>query len=182
MSEKSLTISCCRTHLRCAPVRRKAKRYVGEMIVRILMLLILISATSAAAEDFTGSWSIVYPQNGIEQHDDYFELYLIQQGNEICGLHFGSARGSAKIDSSFGSEPSPTVSGEVEKNMARIEINSSQSVAPIDGVFVHHGVFGSWRVNDPGKDRPITIPASAELKSVPPVDLGSIDLKELCAQ
>lgn len=152
------------------------------MIVRVFMFLVLISATSVAAEDFTGSWSIVYPKNGVEQYDDYFELYLIQQGNEICGLHFGSARGTAKIDSSFGSDPSPTVSGEVEKNRAKIEIRSSHSVAPVEGTFVHHGGFGEWRVNDPGEDRPITIPVRAELNSVPPVDLGPIDLKELCSQ
>ena len=157
-------------------------RYVGKMIIRVLMLLVLISAASAAAEDFTGSWSIVYPKNGIKQHDDYFELYLIQQGNEICGLHFGSARGTAKIDSSFGSDPSPTVSGEVEKNKAKIEITSSQSVEPIEGTFVHHGNFGEWRVNDSRENRPITIPARAELNSVPPVDLGPIDLTELCSQ
>ncbi len=133
------------------------------------------------ADDFTGSWSVVYQKSGTKKYDDYFELYLIQKSNKVCGLHYGSARGGAKIDSSFGSEPRPTVSGSVKDNTAKIVIVSSQSDAPIEGTIVRQGNTLHWQVINPEKHGTITIPRSAELKSIPPANPAYKDLIQLCS-
>lgn len=152
------------------------------MTTRIIVLFTIFMASSVNAEDFTGSWSVIYPKKGSKQYDDHFDLHLIQRGNKVCGLHFGSARGLAKIDSSFGSEAKSTVSGTVNENYAKIIILSSQSDIPIEGTIRHQGNRLNWQVSSPEKHRTITIPKNAALKSIPPANLGYNDLTKLCSE
>ena len=112
-----------------------------------------------------------------------FDLYLLQTGESICGLHFGSARGGAKIDSSFGSDAKATISGAIEDGAAEVTLRSSQTKNPdnpiIGEIQIVEGIL-QWRVADPRKHRIVTIPKSAKLKSIPPVDLGEKSLDVLC--
>jgi len=62
------------------------------MNMKLVALLFIFLASIANANDFTGSWNIVYPINGVEKINKTFDLHLQQTGNNICGLHFGSAR------------------------------------------------------------------------------------------
>lgn len=153
-----------------------------NMTIRILALLTIFFASSAKAGDFTGSWSIVYPKNDTKKYDDSFDLHLIQNGNKICGLHFGSIRGGAKIDSSFGSEQKSTVSGTVNGNKAKIVIISSQSEVPIAGTILLQGSTLNWQVSSPEKHSTRTIPKSAELHTIPSDYPGYKDIKKLCCK
>ncbi|MFT5709257.1 MAG: hypothetical protein ACI9ES_003565 [Oceanospirillaceae bacterium] len=142
----------------------------------LILTLTLSLSVSAEASVFSGSWRI----DPIPNSTQSFELHISQNGDNICGIHFGSARGGAKIDSSFGSEPKATISGTVTEGATEVTIISSQSEKPIEGIIaLQQGVL-VWNVINPQMHRIMTIPKSAQLKLIAPVDLGYRNLGVLC--
>jgi hypothetical protein len=150
----------------------------GSNVKYILILLTLLKSISVQAGDFSGSWKM----DPIPNSTQTFDLHLSQSGKKVCGIHFGSAKGGAKIDSSFGSEASATVSGTVNNGVAEIIIISSQSDKPVEGIIMLQENMLVWSVTNPQTHRLITIPRRAELKSVPHVNLGFRSLDVLCSQ
>lgn len=141
-----------------------------------LVVLTLVLSTPVLAEKFSGSWRM----NPIPNSTQTFDLYLLQTGESVCGLHFGSARGGAKIDSSFGSDAKATISGVIEDGTAEVILISSHTENPIVGKIQFIEGILEWTVADPQEHRIVTIPKSAKLKSIPPVDLGEKSLDVLC--
>jgi len=156
------------------------RRYVKNMNMKLIACLLVFSASIANASDFTGTWSIVYPINGVEKINKTFDLYLKQTGNSICGLHFGSAKGGAKIDSSFGSEAKATVSGKVLNGKAEISIASSQTEHPVTGSIIKKNGNLLWRASVPEKHRVITIPKFATMSQVAKTESGYKNIDGLC--
>ncbi len=141
-----------------------------------LALLILAFSISISAETLTGSWRM----EPIPESTQTFDLQLIQSGEKLCGLHFGSAKGGAKIDSSFGSDQKATISGMVGDSVAQVTLISSQSPTPILGTIRYVETHLEWEVNEPGKHRVATIPKKAKLMAISPFELGNKKLEVLC--
>jgi hypothetical protein len=158
----------------------KLRRYVKNMNIKKIVWLLIFSASATSASDFTGTWSIVYPIDGVEKVNKTFELYLKQTGDNICGLHFGLAKGGAKIDSSFGSEAKATVSGNVLNGKAEISIVSSQTEHPVTGSIVKKEGNILWRTSVPEKHRVITIPKFATMTQVAKTESGYKNIDSLC--
>ena len=148
--------------------------------MKLIACVFFFSTSIVNADDFSGTWSIVYPINGIEKINKTFDLHLQQTGNRICGLHFGSAKGGAKIDSSFGSEARATVSGKVLNAMAELSIASSQTEHPVIGSITKKNGNLLWRVSEPKKHRVITIPKTATMGRVTSNELGYKNIDGLC--
>jgi hypothetical protein len=143
-----------------------------------LLLLTLALSISAEASDFSGSWRM----DPIQNPTLTFELHISQNGDNICGIHFGSAKGGAKIDSSFGSEPKATISGRAAEGTADVTIISSQAEKPIEGTITRQQRVLVWNVANPQAHRILTIPKRAQLKLIAPVDLGYRNLGVLCGK
>lgn len=146
------------------------------MLKIYLALTILAFSISISAETLTGSWRM----EPIPESTQTFDLQLIQSGEKLCGLHFGSAKGGAKIDSSFGSEQKATISGVVSGGTTQISLMSSQSTTPILGTIRYVETHLEWEVSEPRNHRVVTIPRKAKLVSVPPFELGNEKLEVLC--
>jgi len=141
-----------------------------------LFISTLIVSMSVGASELSGSWRM----DPIPNSTQTFELHISQNGKSVCGIHFGSAKGGAKIDSSFGSDPRATISGAVTNGNAKVTIISSQSEKPVEGTISLQEKMLVWNVANPQVHRIITIPKSAELKLIPAVDLGYRNLDVLC--
>lgn len=148
--------------------------------MKLVTLLSIFLASIANANDFTGSWNIVYPINGVGKINKTFDLHLQQTGINICGLHFGSAKGGAKIDSSFGSEAKATVYGKVLDGKAEISIASSQTEHPVTGTIIKQNGNLIWRVSEPEQHRVITIPKFATMSQITTTELGYKNIDSLC--
>lgn len=144
----------------------------------IFIFLTVVLSISVRAGDLSGSWRM----DPVPDSTQTFELHLLQNGKELCGLHFGSAKGGAKIDSSFGSEAGATISGSVKGNIAEIIIISSQSDKPVEGIITFQENMLIWSVGNPKAHRIITIPRRAKLKPIPHVNLGFRNLNLICGQ
>ena len=143
-----------------------------------LLLLTLALSISAEASDFSGSWRM----DPILNSTQVFDLHISQNGDNICGTHFGSVRGGAKIDSSFGSDPKATISGTATEDTADVTIISSQAEKPIEGTITRQQRVIIWSVVNPQAHRIMTIPKRALLKLIAPVDLGYSNLGVLCGK
>ena len=141
-----------------------------------LTLLILAFSICASAKTLTGSWRM----EPTPESTQTFELQLIQSGGKLCGLHFGSAKGGAKIDSSFGSEQKATISGMVVDGVAQVSLVSSQSTTPILGTIRHVVTHLEWEVSEARKHKVATIPKKAILIPITPFELGNKKLEVLC--
>ena len=160
--------------------RSTTQSYVKSMNTKQVACVFILSTSIVNADDFSGTWSIVYPINEVEKINKTFDLYLKQTGNSICGLHFGSAKGGAKIDSSFGSEARATVSGKVANAKAELSIASSQTEHPVIGSITKKNDNLLWRVLEPKKHRVITIPKSATMRRVTSSESGYKNIDGLC--
>ena len=143
-----------------------------------LLLFIPVVPMSVNAGDLSESWRM----DPIPNSTNTFELHITQNGKNICGIHFGSAKGGAKIDSNFGSNPKATISGLEQDDIAKITIISSQSEFPVEGTIKRRKNVLSWNVTNSQSHHIITIPKSAKLKLIPPVDLGYRNLDVLCGE
>ncbi|MGL6356383.1 hypothetical protein ACSZMT_22590 [Aeromonas veronii] len=136
---------------------------------KFLAAFLAIFSTSVFA-NFSGIWHMEFPKSGtITNSADKFDIYLIQEKNTICGFHYGTGRGTAKIDWGWADDKKPTVYGqETSANTAKVTLHSSHSDKPIEAVLsIKEGQL-IWLSNISETELPPTIPKSATLtKSIP---------------
>ena len=131
---------------------------------KILVISLALFSASAFAE-FTGSWHIEYPQNKTNTITaDEFNIFLLQEGSVICGFHYGTARGKAKIDYGWAYDTKPTVFGILRSSsVAEVTLHSSHTSTPVKASLTLNGNKLTWLVNAPDSELPPTIPKSATL-------------------
>ncbi len=131
---------------------------------KILVISLALFSASAFAE-FTGSWHIEYPQNKTNTTTaDEFNIFLLQSGGVICGFHYGTARGKAKVDYGWAYTTKPTVLGALRSlSVAEVTLHSSHTSTPVNALLTLNGNKLTWLVNTPNSELPPTIPKSATL-------------------
>ncbi|MFI8380825.1 hypothetical protein [Pseudomonas sp. NPDC079086] len=136
---------------------------------KFLAASLAIFSTSVSA-DFSGIWRIEFPKNGtITNVADKFDVYLTQEKNTICGFHYGTGRGTAKIDWGWADDEKPTVYGQaISSNTAKVTLHSSHSDKPIEALLsIKEGQL-IWSSNISEIELPPTIPKSATLTKITP--------------
>ena len=150
---------------------------------KYLISSLAILPLSAFAE-FTGSWHIEYPKRStVTSITDEFNLFLIQEGSTICGFHYGTARGKAKIDSGWASDERPTVYGHMySSDTAKVVLHSSQNETSMEALITISEGKLIWLAKSSAADLPLTIPGSATLARMTPQDYQLRELKSCSAK
>lgn len=138
-------------------------------ILKLLIAALPVLPISASP-DFSGTWNIEYsPSSTVSTTGDSFKLVLIQEGQTLCGFHYGTARGTAKIDWGWADDKKPTVYGQINSSgTATVTLHSSHSEMPIKAqIAISEGRL-VWLADRTLGDLPPTIPESATLASIKP--------------
>jgi hypothetical protein len=154
-----------------------------SQLQKYLIASLAILPLSALAE-FSGSWHIEYPKRStVTSTADEFNLFLIQEGSTICGFHYGTARGKAKIDWGWASDEKPTVYGHVnDSGPASVTLHSSQSDTPVQAsITINEGKL-IWLAKGTDADLPPTIPRSVALARAAPKNHELRELKSCSAK
>ncbi len=137
---------------------------------RFLVALALALPTYAVA-DFSGVWHIDFPnRNAIASISDEFNVYLIQQGNTVCGFHYGTARQREKVDWGWKDERKPTVYGKLDDSGTTLTVSlvSAHNNVPIEATITDNGDQLAWNVTNTEQAFAMTIPHSVALRRAAP--------------
>jgi len=133
------------------------------MLKYVIATLAILPGSGFA--EFDGSWHIQYPERGtVRSTADEFNLFLVQEGSIVCGFHYGTARGKAKLDWGWASDEKPTVYGQISSSStAEVILHSSQRETPIHALITIKEGELIWLAKGSLNDVPATIPSSATL-------------------
>jgi hypothetical protein len=118
--------------------------------------------------DFSGVWAVKFEGHStVTNVADEFNISIMQQGRNICGFHYGTARGKAKIDWGWAYEDKPTVYGAIESNkIASLTLISAHNESPIRAIIEIVNDTLTWKVSNANVITEPTIPESAILHKV----------------
>lgn len=120
-------------------------RYAFMRVFALSALLVGMSAQSAhaAKPDFSGAWSVKWCDKAKPVRDcGGFSLYLVQDGDRICGEHQVATVGLGRLD-----EGQPgTVLGSVSGNKATVVIDATRSGAKYLATAKRAGNRLQWRL------------------------------------
>jgi hypothetical protein len=141
-------------------------RYAFMLASALAALLVGMPMQSAhaAKPDFNGAWSVAWCDKAEPGRDcGGFSLYLVQDGDRICGEHQVATVGLGRLD-----EGQPgTVLGTVSGNKATVVIEATRSGAKYLATAERSGNRMKWRLVgmvDAGEfPEPTIIPQSAAL-------------------
>ena len=144
-----------------------------------LYLTILFLLPASAYADFSGAWTVKFADHGtVTSVTDEFNIYIMQQGNNICGFHYGTARGKAKVDRGWAYEDKPTVYGRMEsEKIARVTLISAHNENPIQAIITIVNDTLTWKVSSANVITEPTIPEFATLHKTPSNGSGMRELK-----
>ncbi len=133
--------------------------------LRLFFIAPVFFLSVPAFADFAGAWHVDLPNRGaITSISDEFNVYLIQQGDVVCGFHYGTARERKKMDWGWKDERKPTVYGRVDApGRVKISLISAHNDTPIEAELVDEHDRLVWNVTDTGNAAALTIPHSVAL-------------------
>ena len=108
-----------------------------------LLVSMPMQSVSAAKPDFSGVWSVKWCDKAKPDRDcGGFSLYLVQDGDRICGEHQVATVGLGRLD-----EGDPgTVLGNVDGNMATVVIDATRTGAKYLATAQRSGNRIQWRL------------------------------------
>lgn len=133
-------------------------------VLSALLLITPVQSARAAKPDFNGAWSVPWCDKADPGRDcGGFSLYLVQDGDRLCGEHQVVTVGSARLD-----EGQPgTVLGIASGNKATVVIDATRSGAKYLATVERSGSRMKWRLVGMVKAgefaEPTIIPQSAAL-------------------
>ena len=104
-------------------------------------LLLLASASVAAASDFSGEWEIALCDNGRGKPCGSAHFSLLQYGTRICGDHMFYTAGAGRINEGFPG----FVRGTVEGETAILLVRSGRNDALVRGKAIRVGDDLQWQ-------------------------------------
>jgi hypothetical protein len=109
----------------------------------VLLVSVPMQSARAAKPDFNGAWSVKWCDKAKPDRDcGGFSLYLVQDGDRICGEHQAATVGLGRLD-----EGQPgTVLGTVSGNKATVVIDATRSGAKYLATAERSGNRMRWRL------------------------------------
>jgi hypothetical protein len=149
-----------------------------EKIQRIYLALLFFLPESVFA-DFSGIWAVTFEnQSTVTRVADEFNISIMQQGKNICGFHYGTARGKAKIDRGWAYEDRPTIYGtKISNQSANITLISAHNERPIRAAITISNGTLIWKVREVDVITEPTIPEFAILNKILTRDAQMRELK-----
>jgi hypothetical protein len=145
--------------------------YLAKKMKKLLQLYLgLIFLLSAPAfADLSGTWAVKFEnQSTFTKITDEFSISIMQQGKNICGFHYGTARGKAKIDQGWAYEDRPTIYGVIESDkVATLTLISAHNENPIRATITTINDALTWKVSNTNIITEPTIPEFATLHRIP---------------
>lgn len=138
--------------------------YLLACALSALLLSVPLQSARAAKPDFNGAWSVKWCDKAKPDRDcGGFSLYLVQEGDRICGEHQVATVGLGRLD-----EGQPgTVLGTVSGNKATVVIDATRSGAKYLATAERSGNRIQWRlvgmVKSGEVSEPTIVPQSATL-------------------
>ncbi|WP_205895864.1 hypothetical protein, partial [Pseudomonas leptonychotis] len=134
-----------------------------------LYLGLLFLLSSPAFADFSGIWAVKFENHStVTNITDEFNISIMQQGKNICGFHYGTARGKAKIDQGWAYEDRPTIYGITESDeVATLTLISAHNENPIRATITIINDALTWKVSNANIIAEPTIPEFATLHRIP---------------
>ena len=143
-----------------------------------LLVSMPMQSVSAAKPDFSGVWSVKWCDKAKPDRDcGGFSLYLVQDGDRICGEHQVATVGLGRMD-----EGDPgTMLGNVDGNMATVVIDATRTGAKYLATAQRSGNRIQWRLVGMVEAGEFSEPTIIPQSETPARDIGTSQIEHLKA-